>query len=88
MSHGRVVDTTRLATELGWKPKFSTAAAFDDFLRSRDLAGGLPAAVTDLVPGGDDEVTEMAGEREHPEDAEVIPITRARPPGSRRGAFR
>ncbi|GGS77763.1 NAD-dependent epimerase/dehydratase family protein [Nonomuraea spiralis] len=37
MSHGRVVDTGRLEAELGWKPKFTTAAAFDDFLRARGM---------------------------------------------------
>ncbi|MEV0200643.1 MULTISPECIES: NAD-dependent epimerase/dehydratase family protein [Nonomuraea] len=37
MSHGRVVDCSRLEAELGWKPKFTTGAAFDDFLRSRRL---------------------------------------------------
>ncbi|MEV0162987.1 UDP-glucose 4-epimerase [Nonomuraea fuscirosea] len=37
LCHGRAVDTARLEAELGWKPKFSTAAAFDDFLRSHDL---------------------------------------------------
>ncbi|MER7500752.1 NAD-dependent epimerase/dehydratase family protein [Nonomuraea pusilla] len=37
MSYGRAVDTSRLEAELGWRPKFTTAAAFDDFLRSRDL---------------------------------------------------
>ncbi|UBU13865.1 NAD-dependent epimerase/dehydratase family protein [Nonomuraea gerenzanensis] len=43
MCHGRVVDIARLEAELGWKPKFSTGAAFDDFLRSRDLrpVGGV-----------------------------------------------
>ena len=35
MSYGRAVDCSRLETELGWKPKFTTGAAFDDFLRSR-----------------------------------------------------
>ncbi|MEU4533678.1 NAD-dependent epimerase/dehydratase family protein [Streptosporangium sp. NPDC023825] len=49
MCHGRVVDTAALSTELGWRPKFSTAAAFEDFLRARDLAGGLPAALVDMV---------------------------------------
>ncbi|MET7458786.1 NAD-dependent epimerase/dehydratase family protein [Nonomuraea sp. NPDC005501] len=37
MSHGRVVDCSRLEAELGWKPKFTTGAAFDDYLRSRGL---------------------------------------------------
>ena len=48
MCHGRVVDTGRLTAALGWRPKFSTAAAFDDFVRARDLAGGLPAAMMDM----------------------------------------
>ncbi|MBP2707299.1 NAD-dependent epimerase/dehydratase family protein [Microbispora sp. RL4-1S] len=51
--HGRVVDSGRLAAELGWRPAYSTAAAFDDFLRSRGLPSGLwPAAfdrLADLV---------------------------------------
>jgi len=37
MSHGRAVDCSRLEAELGWKPKFTTGAAFDDFLLSRGL---------------------------------------------------
>jgi UDP-glucose 4-epimerase len=43
MSHGRAVDTGGLEAALGWKPKFSTGAAFDDFLRSRELSplGGV-----------------------------------------------
>jgi UDP-glucose 4-epimerase len=45
MSHGRAVDTSRLEAELGWKPKFTTGAAYDDFLRSRGLHpfGGVPS---------------------------------------------
>ncbi|GGS62762.1 hypothetical protein GCM10010156_22170 [Planobispora rosea] len=49
MCHGRVVDTARLAQTLGWKPKFSTSAAFEDFLRSRGMDGGLPAALVDAL---------------------------------------
>lgn len=49
MRYGRVIDTTSLSAALGWKPKFSTAAAFEDFVRARDLAGGLPTAMMDLV---------------------------------------
>ena len=37
MSHGRAVDCSRLEAALGWKPKFTTGAAFDDFLLSRGL---------------------------------------------------
>ncbi len=51
MSHGRAVDASRLAVELGWKPKFSTAAAFDDFLRSRNLSGSLPLSMVDWLSG-------------------------------------
>ncbi|MER7208023.1 NAD-dependent epimerase/dehydratase family protein [Streptosporangium sp. NPDC000239] len=47
MRYGRVVDTTRLAAELGWRPKFSTAAAFEDFVRSR----GLPSRLLPTVAG-------------------------------------
>lgn len=35
LTHGRVVDTTRLAVELGYRPKLDTAAVFDDFLAAR-----------------------------------------------------
>ncbi|MEV8636069.1 NAD-dependent epimerase/dehydratase family protein [Streptosporangium sp. NPDC051023] len=49
MRYGRVVDTTRLVSALGWRPTFSTAAAFEDFVRARDLAGGLPSAMMDLL---------------------------------------
>lgn len=34
---GRAVDTTRLKTEFGYTPRFSTAEAFDDFVRGRQL---------------------------------------------------
>ncbi|GAA4514834.1 MULTISPECIES: NAD-dependent epimerase/dehydratase family protein [Nonomuraea] len=37
MRHGRAVDTGALESELGWRPKFTTAAALDDFLSSRGL---------------------------------------------------
>ncbi|GAA2212762.1 NAD-dependent epimerase/dehydratase family protein [Nonomuraea monospora] len=45
MCHGRAVDIAMLEAELGWKPKFTTGAAFDDFLRSRGLRplGGVRA---------------------------------------------
>ncbi|WP_067170899.1 NAD-dependent epimerase/dehydratase family protein [Microtetraspora niveoalba] len=49
MCHGRVVDCGRLTRELGWRPKFGTAAAFEDFLRSRGVSGGLTAAVADRL---------------------------------------
>ncbi|MFC0551997.1 NAD-dependent epimerase/dehydratase family protein [Planotetraspora thailandica] len=51
MSHGRAVDSSRLAAALGWKPKFSTAAAFDDFLRSHGIAGRWPLAMVEWLSG-------------------------------------
>jgi UDP-glucose 4-epimerase len=49
MSYGRAVDPERLTTELGWRPKFTTASAFDDFLHSRGLFGGMPLTVIDWL---------------------------------------
>lgn len=37
LSFGRVMDTTRMRDDLGYRPKWSTAEAFDDYLRGRDL---------------------------------------------------
>jgi UDP-glucose 4-epimerase len=35
LNYGRVIDTTRLKTTFGFTPKWTTAAAFDDYVRSR-----------------------------------------------------
>jgi len=37
MSYGRVMDTTRMRTELGFEPKWTTLEAFDDYVRGRGL---------------------------------------------------
>src|SRR5580693_9403106 len=37
LSFGRVMDTTRMRSELGFQPKWSTAAAFDDYVRGWGL---------------------------------------------------
>jgi UDP-glucose 4-epimerase len=37
LNFGRVVDTTRLRTEFGYTPRWTTAEAFDDFVRGRGL---------------------------------------------------
>ncbi|OBK23348.1 SDR family oxidoreductase [Mycobacterium asiaticum] len=37
LSYGRVMDTTRMVSELGYQPKWSTAEAFDDYVRGRGL---------------------------------------------------
>ncbi len=38
LSYGRVMDTTRMRTELGFQPKWTTAEAFDDYVRGRGLS--------------------------------------------------
>lgn len=37
LEFGRVVDTTRLRTEFGYEPRYTTATAFEDFLRARTV---------------------------------------------------
>jgi UDP-glucose 4-epimerase len=37
LSFGRVMDTTRMKDELGYHPKWTTAEAFDDYVRGRGL---------------------------------------------------
>ncbi|OBH58480.1 hypothetical protein A5621_22655 [Mycobacterium colombiense] len=37
LSYGRVMDTSRMRSELGYHPKWSTADAFDDYVRGRSL---------------------------------------------------
>ncbi len=43
LTHGRVVDIARLTTEVGYRPRFSTAAAFTDFVRGSRRDAPLPA---------------------------------------------
>jgi UDP-glucose 4-epimerase len=42
LEHGRVVDTTRLTTQFGYTPKYTTAEAFDEFVRTRITRRYLP----------------------------------------------
>lgn len=37
LTHGRVVDTTRLRSRFGYTPRWTTRAAFDDFVHARRL---------------------------------------------------
>jgi UDP-glucose 4-epimerase len=37
LSYGRVMDCTRMRKELGYNPKWTTAEAFDDYVRGRGL---------------------------------------------------
>jgi UDP-glucose 4-epimerase len=39
LNFGRVVDTARLREEFGYRPRFGTVQAFDDFVRGRGLVG-------------------------------------------------
>lgn len=53
LNYGRVLDTTRLKEAFGHRPRWTTAAAFDDYVRGRGLRpvidGGKLAAVADRV---------------------------------------
>jgi UDP-glucose 4-epimerase len=40
LSYGRVIDTTRLKTTFGYTPRWSTAAAFEDYLHERTTITG------------------------------------------------
>lgn len=37
LAYGRAMDTTRMKTELGFHPKWTTASAFGDYLRGRAI---------------------------------------------------
>ncbi|HEY0227600.1 MAG TPA: hypothetical protein VGC05_14660, partial [Mycobacterium sp.] len=37
LSFGRVMDTSRMHSDLGYQPKWTTAEAFDDYVRGRSL---------------------------------------------------
>jgi UDP-glucose 4-epimerase len=41
LAYGRVLDTTKLARDFGFTPRYSTVQAFDDFVRSRNLTSVL-----------------------------------------------
>ncbi|WP_422674078.1 NAD-dependent epimerase/dehydratase family protein [Bailinhaonella thermotolerans] len=51
LSYGRAVDTSALSAELGWRPKYSTAAAFDDFIRNRGMTGNVALGLVDRLAG-------------------------------------
>ncbi|MEO5875153.1 MAG: NAD-dependent epimerase/dehydratase family protein [Streptosporangiaceae bacterium] len=52
LTYGRVIDTSRLAGELSWRPKYSTEAAFTEFVQAYGLGNGLPVALLDRLTGG------------------------------------
>jgi UDP-glucose 4-epimerase len=55
LTYGRVLDTSKLVAELTWQPKYSTEAAFADFVLAERPDGNLPLTVidrlTDVVGG-------------------------------------
>jgi UDP-glucose 4-epimerase len=51
LTYGRVIDGSRLAEELGWRPKYGSEAALADFLHSRGLDQNLPLEVFDRMAG-------------------------------------
>jgi UDP-glucose 4-epimerase len=51
LTYGRVLDTAKLATELTWRPKYSTEAAFADYVQAGGLGGNLPLTVIDRLAG-------------------------------------
>ncbi len=50
LTHGRAVDTSRLTQRFGFTPRFSTAATFEDFVRSQRLNNVLSP---ELVAGAE-----------------------------------
>lgn len=51
LQYGRVVDTSKAARELGFRPRFSTPEAFDDFVRSHDLTALIGSDVLAELEG-------------------------------------
>jgi UDP-glucose 4-epimerase len=51
LTYGRVIDTTRLAETLGWRPKYTSEAAFADFLLAQGLGRNLSLDLFDRLTG-------------------------------------
>jgi UDP-glucose 4-epimerase len=49
LTFGRVIDATRLVTELTWRPKYSTEAVFADFVQEQGGGRNLPLAAFDRL---------------------------------------
>lgn len=52
LRYGRVLDTSKLVTELDWRPRYGSKAAFADFVRARGLGHGGPLELFDRLAGG------------------------------------
>ena len=60
LEFGRVVDTTRLKEDFGYVPRYSTAAAFDDFLQARPVRPLVQPAAVERVERGLLDVVQLA----------------------------
>jgi UDP-glucose 4-epimerase len=60
LQHGRVVDTTRLRTMFGYTPRWTTAAALDDYVTG---SGSRPTLADDLLAGVERRLLRGGGHR-------------------------
>lgn len=65
LTYGRAIDTSRVARDLGFRPRYSTAEAFDDFVMGRDLRSAWSADATRAA----DALLRTAQERLDPQPA-------------------
>ena len=49
LTYGRGIDTTRMRTDLGFEPQWTTAGAFEDFSRSLTPTGGYATRMIDTA---------------------------------------
>jgi UDP-glucose 4-epimerase len=49
LTHGRVMDCTRVERAMGLRPRYSTVETFDVFVRARGLGPGLPVRAVDAL---------------------------------------
>ncbi len=63
LSYGRVMDTTRMRHELGFQPKWTTAEAFDDYLRGRALTPIIDPQWVRSLEGGAVAAAQRLGSR-------------------------
>ena len=63
LTHGRVVDTTRMRDVLGFEPRYSTREAFDDFVARQGLHGLLSADTVEALEQKARDVLEVLASR-------------------------
>jgi len=52
LTYGRVIDTARLVAELSWRPKYTSDAAFNEFVQAHGLGNSIPLGLLDRLTGG------------------------------------